>query len=96
MNIIVQIFDVVAAFLTVLTLNLVRKNYRWWLLYAAGSVLFTITMVLKQSIGYTIMGIILSFTGINNYRAGRLKEKKKRSKNSISLREGLMILLLLY
>jgi len=89
MNSLIQVLDIVSAILLVLCLNLVIKDvrigrivisssYKYWLLYSLVSVIFVIVCAYKGLPGYTIMGIILIFTGLRNYRAG----KRKRNESS--------------
>jgi len=77
MNIIVHIAEALSAFLTILTLYLVVRSYKWWLFYAVNCILFAGVNAYKHLLWYAIMGIFLCCIGIKNYRAGRLKEKEE-------------------
>lgn len=85
MNSLIQIFDIISAILLVLCLNLVEKDIRigrivipsshkYWLLYSLTTILFVIVCIYKGLPGYTVMGIILIFTGLRNYKAGKGKK----------------------
>ena len=69
----ISVFDIVSAIITVVSLNLVHKDYRAWILYTVGSVLFIVVCWSNHLPGLTIMGFCLSGTGIRNYILGRKK-----------------------
>lgn len=81
MNVVIQILDVAAAILIIICLNMVTKNYKWWLLYSATNVIFSIVTICKWLPALTIMGFVLCVTGIMNYRR---EKRKKENENSIS------------
>ena len=70
MNLVILICDILASLITLISLNLVLKSYKWWLLYISGTVFFVVVCIAKHIPGLTIMGICLGFTGIRNYRIG--------------------------
>jgi len=76
MNTLIKIFDILASILTVLSLYLISKSYKWWILYCFSSILFTIVCFYNKIYGLTLMGVCLFFTGINNYRIGKKNDKK--------------------
>jgi len=73
---IIKVLDILAAVITVLTLNLIPKSYKWWLGYGLGTILFTIVMVTKSLLGMAVMGVVLFITAVKNYYQGKLKEYK--------------------
>ena len=77
MNTLIQIFDITSAILIVLSLALVTRWYKVWLLYAFASFLFTIVCVYNRIPGLSVMGVILLFVGLKNFRS----ERKKRRRN---------------
>ena len=64
------ILDVVSAICVVVTLNLVQRYNRAWLGYAIGAFLFTLVMAYSRLPGMTLMGVVLTVTGIKNYLKG--------------------------
>jgi len=85
MNILIQICDVVGAISIIIALNMVGRNYRWWLFYACTNILFSAVTIYKGLPGLTVMGAILCLTGIKNYYIGKRKNKQNETKyNSIS------------
>jgi len=68
---IIKILDIIASILIVLSLNLVVKGYKWWLLYIFSNIFFIIVVASKGLMGMTVMGSILMCTGIKNYIVGR-------------------------
>ena len=73
---IIQILDILASVLTVVSLNLVARSYKYWLLYVLSSIFFIIVCIANHIWGLTCMGIFLFFTGINNYRLGKSNKNK--------------------
>ena len=73
MNTIIQICDVVGAISIIIALNMVARNYKWWLFYACTNVVFSVVTIHKGLPGFTVMGFILSLTGVKNYFDGRWK-----------------------
>lgn len=75
-----KVFDILACIGVVVSLNLVTRFYKAWLLYIISCVFQVIVCVHIIACGHdevrglTIMGIVLMFTGIRNY----WKERKKR------------------
>ena len=67
--------DYLAAIITIISLQLVVKHYKCWLLYALGSIVYTIVCINAHLVGLSILGVLLFFSGILNYFKGR-KEKK--------------------
>ena len=72
---IIKVLDILASVLTVVSLNLVVKSYKWWLLYSFASVCFIIVCFSNHITGLTLMGCFLLATGIKNYVIGKRKDK---------------------
>lgn len=66
----ISIFDILSAIITVVSLNLVHRDYRAWGLYTGGTVLFIIVCWSNHLPGLTIMGFCLLVTGIRNFYLG--------------------------
>jgi len=81
MDNVVQVLDVAAAILIIISLNMVTRNYKWWLLYSAADVIFSMVTISKRLPGLTVMGLVLCVTGIINYRR---EKRKKENENPIS------------
>ena len=64
------ILDIVSAITVIVTLNLVQRYNKMWLGYAIGAFLFTLVMAYSKLPGMTIMGLVLTGTGIKNYIKG--------------------------
>lgn len=73
----IQILDFVSAAIIVITLNLVVRNYRWWIVYALNCILFGLVTIYNGLPGLTIMAVILGITGVKNYFVEKKKEKEK-------------------
>lgn len=71
----IKILDILASTLTVLSLAMVSKSYKWWIVYCIASILFTIVVFANQIWGLTLMGVCLFIAGANNYRIGKAKRK---------------------
>ena len=71
---VLQVFDVLASILTIVSLNLVVKSYKYWLLYIVGCIFFVIVCASNHIWGLTCMGGLLFLTGIKNYYFGRKQE----------------------
>lgn len=71
MNSLIRVLDVLAAVLIVVSLNLVTRSYKFWILYAIASILFVVVCVYNWIPGLALMGVFLSFTGVRNYQIGR-------------------------
>jgi len=84
MNTFIQVCDIISAIVIILALNMVAKNYRWWLFYAITNITFITVTVYKGLPGLAIMGIFLGITGIRNYFIGRKKESIQNAEDSIS------------
>ncbi len=65
------VLDIVSAIGVVVTLNLVQKYNKAWLGYAIAAFLFTLVMVHNGLPGMSLMGVVLTITGIKNYLKGR-------------------------
>ena len=74
----IKIFDITSAVMTVVFLNLVSKTYKAWIGYTVGSIFFTIVCFNKNLPGLGIMGIILFLTGIKNFWMGLKNDKTKK------------------
>ena len=74
MNYWILIIDVLCAVNIIITLNLVQKYNKMWIVYAIGNFLYCTLMWYKGLPALAIMGVVLFFTGINNYRKGRKKK----------------------
>jgi membrane protease YdiL (CAAX protease family) len=66
-----MVLDIVSAIGIVITLNLVQKYNKAWFWYAIAAFLFTLVMGYSRLPGVTIMGLILTCTGIKNYLKGK-------------------------
>ena len=76
---IIRILDVLTALLVIITLNLVDRNYKFWLIYAFGNFLYIIVVLQKGLYGWAVAGLILFLTGLNNYRKGKKKHDIHRN-----------------
>ena len=65
------VLDIISALCVVVTLNLVQRYNKAWLGYAIGAFLFTLVMAYSKLPGMTLMGVVLTITGIKNYLKGR-------------------------
>jgi len=74
-NTFIQILDVIGAVLIVIALNMVRRDYRWWLFYSGTNIIFSTITIHKGLPGLTVMGFILCLTGVKNYYSAKKKEK---------------------
>lgn len=81
MNIAIQVLDVVAAISIIIGLNMVTRNYKWWLFYSATNLIFSAVTICKGLPGLTVMAFVLCITGIINYRR---EKRKERNENPIS------------
>lgn len=64
---IIKLFEIISAVTTIVCLWCVKRNKKWWLIYAAGTVLYIIVCAHAKQYAYSIMGIILMCTGLKNY-----------------------------
>lgn len=71
MKMLFAILDIVSAVCVIVTLNLVQRYNKAWLGYAIGGFLFTLVMAYSRLPGMTLMGVVLSITGIKNYLKGK-------------------------
>jgi hypothetical protein len=53
----------------------IPPSYKYWLLYSFTTVLFVVVMYMKELPFYIVMGVILIFTGLRNYKAGKGKNR---------------------
>lgn len=67
------VLDYISAALVVASLNLVRKSYKWWLLYFVSCATSVMVMVHSGLYGQVAMITFLGFTGILNFVDGRRK-----------------------
>lgn len=67
------ILDIVSAIGVIVTLNLVQKYNKAWFGYAIAAFLFTLVVGYSRLPGMTIMGLVLTGTGIKNYLKGKKK-----------------------
>lgn len=77
MDLLIKIFEIVSAILIVVSLSLVTRWYKVWILYAFASFLFVINCAYNGKLFYAGMGVVLLFMGLKNYWV----EKKKRNNN---------------
>lgn len=70
-----QILEFVTSALVIVTLYLIPRSYKWWLAYAANSVLFSVVSTYFGRYWFALMGACLFVTAVRNYYIGR----KKRS-----------------
>ena len=75
-NTLLKVCDILASTITVVSLFMVSKSYKWWLVYAVGSILFIIVTASNHIFGLTCMGTVLFFVGVNNYIKGRNEYKR--------------------
>ena len=71
---IISIFDILASSLTVISLYLIPKSYKYWLLYMIGCICFIVTCASNRIPGLTIMGILLFIISIKNYLIGKRRK----------------------
>lgn len=70
-----QILEFVTSALVIVTLYLVSRSYKWWLAYAANSVLFSVVSMYHGRYWFALMGACLCATAIKNYVVAKKKEK---------------------
>lgn len=75
---IIKVLDILASIGTVVSIFLVIKSYKWWILYTFASLCFIAVCIYNRIPGLTIMGICLFLIGIKNYITGYLKDKKEK------------------
>ncbi|WP_287585489.1 hypothetical protein [Candidatus Borrarchaeum sp.] len=78
-----KVLDFVTSALVIVTLYLIPRSHKWWLAYAANSLLFSAVTAHNKVPGLTLMGFCLCGTAIKNYIVEGRK-KRNESKNSIS------------
>jgi hypothetical protein len=69
-----KILDIACAFVLTTCVMTVVKWPKMWLPYTIASIGYTIVMFHSGLIGFGIMGIILTISGLNNYRISRRKK----------------------
>jgi len=74
----IRVFDILSSVLIVLSLYLVTKTYKAWLIYTLSCVPFTIVCIYNRNPGLTIMGIVLLSVGIRNYILGKRSKKETK------------------
>lgn len=72
-----QILEVATSVLVVTTLYLIPRGYKWWLAYAANSILFLVVMAYFGRYPPALMGLCLGVTAVRNYCTGKKKEESK-------------------
>lgn len=65
------VLDYTAALIVIVSLLLVSRYKKAWLLYSANTVLYVTVTISKGLVGLTIMGICLGIVGIYNYLSQR-------------------------
>jgi hypothetical protein len=70
---ILTILDWAGCILIILSLNLIRKSYKFWLLYVIASIIFSVTCFMGGLNGLGVCGIFLIATGFINYFKGGKK-----------------------
>lgn len=75
-SIIVRILDIVAAILLIVSMCLVVRFYKAWLLYAFTAALCTLLLLYKGLYGFAVANIILMLIGLKNYLVERRKRKR--------------------
>ena len=65
---IINILDIYASTMTVLSLFMIKKSRYWWIAYASAAIAFTIVCISYKIIGLTCMGICLFIVGIKNFK----------------------------
>ena len=83
---IVGILEFITSALVIVTLYLIPWSYKWWLAYAANSILFAIVSICRGAPWFGLMGLILCITAIKNYIVEERKkeESKEDEENPIS------------
>lgn len=71
-----QVLQFMTSTLVIVTLYLVTRSYKWWLGYAANSILFSVVSIYKDAPWFACMGVCLCATAIKNYRVEKRKETK--------------------
>jgi hypothetical protein len=71
MNQLFSVLDILSAIGIIVSLNLVQKRAWAWLLYGLSCFIFAGVMIYNHVPGMTLMGFILTGTGIKNYIKGR-------------------------
>ena len=82
MNLIILVFDIFTCIGVVVSLNLISRTYKAWLLYILASFTQLIVCAYKGVPGLGMMAVILFFTGIRNYYIDKKKALNKIKKVS--------------
>ncbi len=76
----VEVLDFVSAFVVVLSLWMVQKDRRWWLIYVSTCVVIIPLMAYKGLWGNMLMCVALGITGIKNFLQAKGIEKCQMKK----------------
>jgi len=76
----IKIFEFLSALFIMISITMVIKSYKWWILYVASCVLYIVVMFHSGLAWYALMGIYLFITGIRNYTLGKKKDSPMKMK----------------
>lgn len=77
--------EAITSTLVIVTLYLIPRSYKWWLAYAANSILFSVVSICGGFPWFGLMGACLFVTAVRNYVIAKKKEESKiDEKNPIS------------
>lgn len=71
-----QILEFITSLLVIITLYLIPRSYKWWLVYSVNSILFAGVSVYWGRYWFAGMGICLCVTSFRNYIIAKRKIKK--------------------
>jgi hypothetical protein len=74
--------EFISSALVIVTLYLIGRSYKWWIAYAANSILFAGVAIYNETYWFALMGCCLCVTAIRNYYIA--KKKEALNENSIS------------
>lgn len=84
MNELFQLLEFATSAMVIITLYLVSRSYKWWLAYAANSVLFSAVSLYFGRDWFALMGLCLCVTALRNYTKLKKKEKDYETIDPIS------------
>ena len=67
----IRVLEFLSALFIMVSITMVIKSYKWWLLYSISSMFYIIVMFYSKLNWYALMGLYLLVTGIRNYILGR-------------------------
>ena len=74
---VVGILEFITSSLVIVTLYLIPRSHKWWLAYAANSVLFSVISICRGAPWFAAMGIALFITAVKNYVVGKRKKDER-------------------